>query len=215
MLTASLALCCPRCSVDAALYVSFVEDPARAKLVLDKGLRRLAIWQPSYKRGAVMQASLAVVAFLVGAAAWRQSDNWIFALGALFQILPWPWTLLVIMPTNRALLKLTPGQAGPESQALLKRWGRLAAMRTLLRLWDARWDADIPGGMFDFARVRGLKPRPLSGKPLRLSGPPPGAGDRPQAAQVRPLGRNCLEFRPNKTGLSSWSCLCLSPYSPV
>jgi len=126
---ASLALLLSALFAGAALYVSFVEDPARARLDDAAALRE---WQPSYKRGAIMQASLAVVAFLAGLAAWWQSGNLIFALGALFQILPWPWTLLVIMPTNRALLKLTPDQAGPESRALLKQWGRLHAMRTLL-----------------------------------------------------------------------------------
>jgi len=126
---ASLALLLSALFAGAALYVSFVEDPARARLDDASALRE---WQPSYKRGAIMQASLAVVAFLAGLAAWWQSGNLIFALGALFQILPWPWTLLVIMPTNRALLKLTPDQAGPESRALLKQWGRLHAMRTLL-----------------------------------------------------------------------------------
>jgi hypothetical protein len=79
-----------------------------------------------------MQGGLAMVAFLAGLAAWWQSGNWIFALGALFQILPWPWTLLVIMPTNRALLNMSPDQAGPQSRVLLEQWGRLHAMRTIL-----------------------------------------------------------------------------------
>jgi hypothetical protein len=129
MLMGSLALLLSALFSGAALYVSFVEDPARAKL---DDIAALKEWQPSYKRGAIMQASLAMVAFLAGLAAWWQSEHWIFALGALLQILPWPWTLLVIMPTNRALLKLTPDQAGLESRALLKQWGRLHAMRTLL-----------------------------------------------------------------------------------
>ncbi|HEX2759757.1 MAG TPA: DUF1772 domain-containing protein, partial [Rhizomicrobium sp.] len=106
-----------------------VEHPARATL---DDRAALGEWQPSYKRGAVMQASLAVFAFLAGLAAWWQSGSWVFALGALFQILPWSWTLLVIMPTNRALLKMTPEQAGPQSRALLVQWARLHAMRTIL-----------------------------------------------------------------------------------
>jgi hypothetical protein len=82
----------------AALYVSFVEHPARR--LLDDAAA-LAEWQPSYKRGAVMQAGLAVIAFLAGLAAWWQTGGLLFLAGAVFQILPWPWTLLVIMPTNR------------------------------------------------------------------------------------------------------------------
>jgi hypothetical protein len=125
----NLALLLSSLFAGAALYVSFVEHPARAML---DDRAALTEWQPSYKRGAVMQASLAVVAFLAGLAAWWQSGAWIFALGAAFQILPWPWTLLVIMPTNRTLLKMIPEEAGPQSRALLQQWGRLHAMRTIL-----------------------------------------------------------------------------------
>jgi len=129
MPTGSLALLLSALFAGAALYVSFVEHPARATL---DDRAALSEWQPSYKRGAVMQGGLAMVAFLAGLAAWWQSGHWIFALGALFQILPWPWTLLVIMPTNRALLKMAPEQAGPQSRVLLEQWGRLHAMRTIL-----------------------------------------------------------------------------------
>jgi hypothetical protein len=129
MVAGYLALSLASLFAGAALYVSFVEHPAR--MMLDDPAA-LAQWQPSYKRGAVMQASLAVVAFLAGALAWWQTGNALFLAGALFQILPWPWTLLVIMPTNKALLELKPAQGGPHSRALLEKWGRLHAMRTAL-----------------------------------------------------------------------------------
>ena len=90
MLTGSLAVLLSALFAGAARYVSFVEHPARATL---DDRAALSEWQPSYKRGAVMQASLAMIAFFVGLAAWWQSGHWIFALGALFQILPWPWTI--------------------------------------------------------------------------------------------------------------------------
>ena len=129
MLTGYLALCLASLFAGAALYVSFVEHPAR-RLLDDRAA--LTEWQPSYKRGAVMQASLAVIAFAAGAAAWWQTRQWLFGLGALLQIAPWPWTLLMILPTNKALLALKPGEAGAQSRALLEKWGRLHAMRTLL-----------------------------------------------------------------------------------
>jgi hypothetical protein len=129
MFPALLALTLAALFAGAALYVSFVEQPAR--LLLDDRAA-LAEWQPSYKRGAVMQASLAVIAFAAGLWAWWDSGNLLFAFGALLQILPWPWTLMVILPTNKALLALDLGQAGPQSRALLQRWGTLHAMRTAL-----------------------------------------------------------------------------------
>ena len=129
MLAALVALTLAAIFSGAAVYVSFVEHPAR--LLLDDP-SALAEWQPSYKRGAVMQASLAVIAFLAGLAAWWRTHEALFLAGAMFQILPWPWTLLVILPTNKALLAMNPGRAGTESRALLEKWGRLHAMRTLL-----------------------------------------------------------------------------------
>ena len=71
MLSGSLALLLSALFAGAALYVSFVEHPARATL---DDRAALGEWQPSYKRGAVMQASLAVFAFLAGLVAERQLD---------------------------------------------------------------------------------------------------------------------------------------------
>ncbi|HKB95285.1 MAG TPA: DUF1772 domain-containing protein [Rhizomicrobium sp.] len=127
MLAGLLALSLAALFAGAALYVSFVEHPARMLLEPEAAL---AQWQPSYKRGAVMQAGLAMTAFLAGLAAWWQTRDALFLAGAVFQILPWPWTLLVILPTNKALMALNPAQAGPESRALLEKWGRLHALRT-------------------------------------------------------------------------------------
>ena len=42
----------------------------------------------------------------------------------------WPYTLIVIMPTNRALQATPIDSAGPETRLLIEKWGRLHAMRT-------------------------------------------------------------------------------------
>ena len=115
----------------AALYVNVAEQPARLALD-DRAL--LAQWKPSYERGALMQASLALIACALGVAGWLIEQNPLAALGALLILAPWPVTLLVIMPTNNRL-KATPLEsAGPETRALLHTWGRLHAIRTALGL---------------------------------------------------------------------------------
>jgi hypothetical protein len=129
MLAGLIALTLAALFAGAALYVSFVEQPARMRLETEAAL---AQWQPSYKRGAVMQAGLAMIAFLIGLAAWWQTANVFFLAGAVFQILPWPWTLLVILPTNKVLLAQDPARAGPDSRVLLEKWGKLHTMRTAL-----------------------------------------------------------------------------------
>jgi hypothetical protein len=52
--------------------------------------------------------------------------------GGLILLAAWPYTLLVIMPTNRSLKALSPGEAGPASRALPRRWGNLHAVRMAL-----------------------------------------------------------------------------------
>jgi hypothetical protein len=111
----------------AAFYVNFAEQPARLKLD-DRSL--LAQWKPAYKRGYVMQSSLAIVGFVLGAAAWWQSGVLAFLLGAVLMLSNWPWTLLGVMPTNQALMATDLASAGSASRALLVKWNRLHAVRT-------------------------------------------------------------------------------------
>jgi hypothetical protein len=113
----------------AAFYVNFAEQPARLTLD-DRAL--LTEWKPSYKRGATMQAPLALIGFVLGILAWWQVAHAGFLIGAILIIAPWPWTLIVIRPTNDALLATEPDKAGPQSRALIVKWGSIHAVRTLL-----------------------------------------------------------------------------------
>ena len=129
MLIGHLALVAASLFTGAAFYVNFAEQPARLRLD-DRGL--LAEWKPSYSRGFAMQASLAMLAFFLGAIAWWKTSILAFLVGAVFILAPWPWTLLVIMPTNKVLMATDLAKAGPETRALVVKWNRLHAVRTLL-----------------------------------------------------------------------------------
>ena len=124
-----LALTVAAMFTGAAIYVNVAEQPARLTLD-DRAL--LTEWKPSYQRGAVMQASLALVGFVLGMVAWWQVSHPGFVVGAIAIIAPWPWTLFVIKPVNDTLLATAPEQAGPASRALIERWGGLHAVRTAL-----------------------------------------------------------------------------------
>lgn len=129
MLAGQLALVTAALFAGAALYINVVEQPARLKL---DHRALLAEWQPAYKRGAAMQAPLAVVSFLFGLTAWWQADHPGWVIGALLMIANWPVTFFVIMPTNDQLMKIDPAAAGIESRELIVRWGVLHSMRTAL-----------------------------------------------------------------------------------
>src|SRR5258705_10695503 len=100
----------------AALYVNVAEQPARLTLD-DRAL--LTEWKPSYKHGAAMQAPLALVGFLLGLLAWWQTGLWLWLLGAALLVANWPYTLLVILPTNRKLQPAKPAGAGSEIRRLI------------------------------------------------------------------------------------------------
>jgi hypothetical protein len=127
MFIGDLALIAAALFTGAAFYVNFAEQPARLKLD-DRSL--LAQWKPSYKRGYVMQSTLAMLGFVLGAAAWWVSGILAFLLGAVLMLANWPWTLLVILPTNRVLMATDVESAGTASRALLVKWNRLHAVRT-------------------------------------------------------------------------------------
>jgi hypothetical protein len=65
----------------AALYVNVVEQPARLMLD-DRAL--LTEWKPSCRRGAAMQALLALVGCLLGLIAWWQAAHPVFLIGGRY-----------------------------------------------------------------------------------------------------------------------------------
>ncbi len=127
MVAGQLALIAATMFAAAALYVSVAEHPARLKL---DDRAALAQWKPAYLHGAFMQASLAIIGFLLGVAAWWQTGGWLWLVGAIVLVANWPYTLVGIMPTNNTL-KATE-DAGPDTRALLVKWGNLHAGRTAL-----------------------------------------------------------------------------------
>ncbi len=99
MLLELVAVVCAGLFAGAAMYISFVEHPAR----LECGTALAATeFVPSYRRAALMQASLAAVGFLSALAAAFQGRGLPVLLAGVLLGLVIPFTLLVILPTKPA-----------------------------------------------------------------------------------------------------------------
>ena len=115
----------------AAIYINLVEHPARMGCSTDVAA---TVWAPSYKRATVMQASLAIIGFLAGLAAWLLGAGLVWLIAALFILAVVPVTLIIILPTNKQLLASGRDLGSSETRELLVKWGQLHAIRSVLSL---------------------------------------------------------------------------------
>ena len=82
----------------AAIYINLAEHPAR----MECGTQLAAtVFGSSYRRGVVMQVILAVAATIGGIGAWFMGAPRAWFVGAVLIFAVIPFTLIVIMPTNR------------------------------------------------------------------------------------------------------------------
>ena len=136
MLTAMqfVATLCAALFAGAAVYITLAEHPAR--MTFDTKVAA-AVWAQSYKRAAVMQATLAMLSFLTGVvAAWLGGGlMWLVAAVVIGSVVP--FTLIVVKPTNDQLLAPDRDLASAATRRLLEKWGRLHAVRSGLSLLAA------------------------------------------------------------------------------
>jgi hypothetical protein len=111
-----------------ALYITLVEHPARLESGAAAGR---AQFRASYRRSAPWQVVFDLVAVVGGIASALSTGGGLWLVGALVIGAAVPFTLLVIMPTNRTLLGDQP-LGDLDTRRLLQRWGRLHAVRSFL-----------------------------------------------------------------------------------
>jgi hypothetical protein len=113
----------------AALYIGFVEHPARMECGVEIAATQ---FPPSYRRATVMQATLAALGLISSIAAWLAGATFWWTIGGLILGAVIPFTLIVILPTNKQLMSQTLDKRSAQTERLLARWGTLHAVRSAL-----------------------------------------------------------------------------------
>jgi hypothetical protein len=115
----------------AAIYINLVEQPARLSCGIALAITQ---WRPSYKRGTIMQASLALIGSGLAFLSWWINKDSAWLIGGLFLFSVVPFTLIVIFPTNKKLESADLDVASPHAEHLLRLWNKLHAVRSALSL---------------------------------------------------------------------------------
>jgi len=113
----------------AAVYINVVEHPARMECGVEIAA---AEFPPSYRRASVMQAILAAVGLLSSIAVWLAGATFWWAIAGVLLGSVIPFTLIVILPTNKQLLNPALDRRSVQTGRLLTRWGALHAVRSVL-----------------------------------------------------------------------------------
>ena len=79
-----------------------------------------------------MQAPIALVGSVAGFVAWWLEGNVAWLVGGSIFLAVVPFTLVLILPTNKRLESKAIDIHSEEAGRLLRRWGRLHAIRTTL-----------------------------------------------------------------------------------
>src|SRR5262249_56215354 len=129
-----LAALCATLFAGAAIYISVVEHPARMTLDTRAAVKQ---WAPSYERATWIQAPLALLSLVCGAAAWVMGGGAGWLVAALLIGVVVPFTFIVVIPTNHELMAPGRDLDAAETRTLLTSGGRLHPVRPPLSILAA------------------------------------------------------------------------------
>jgi hypothetical protein len=113
----------------ASAYISLVEHPARMACGVEIAA---AEFPPTYRRASIMQATLAAVGLLSSIAVWLAGATFWWAIAGVLLGSVIPFTLIVVLPTNKQLLSPMLDRRSAQTERLLALWGTLHAVRSVL-----------------------------------------------------------------------------------
>ena len=113
----------------AAVYVSLAQLPATLEVGGEFAGR---FFGPMYRRAARVQAPLAVVGTVMAILSWLTGSGLAWLVGGLLLFAVLPLTYIRIMPINNQLLDPSRAPDAPDTEPLLRQWGRLHGVRSAL-----------------------------------------------------------------------------------
>ena len=102
MIAGLIALTFAAAFAGAAIYVNWVEQPARLALEEDA---LLSEWGPSDSRAVALLLALALAAAFAGFIAYFETQDVRYVFGALIAIASWPYAFFVMAPLNNQILR--------------------------------------------------------------------------------------------------------------
>ena len=123
MIPGLIALAFAAAFAGAAIYLNWVEQPAR--LALDEEAL-LSEWGPSDSRGVALLSAFALAAAVAGFVAYFETEDVRYVFGALIMIASWPYAFFVMAPLNNQILALRGSDVGA-ARALVRQWGYIEA----------------------------------------------------------------------------------------
>ena len=106
----------------AAVYIGFVEHPARLTLGARAMVRE---WAVSDHRGTILLTTLSLVSAALAFVQYRIGGDVRWIIGGLAILTSWPYEYYVLVPVSSWLCAIPPEKASAPARKLMRDWGLL------------------------------------------------------------------------------------------
>ena len=115
----------------AALYINFVEQPARLALDARSMVRE---WARSNRRGFIMLSLLAIFSAILAYVDFARTGDVRWIIGGTVILASWPYAYFVIVPVNIWLCTIPADGARSAARDVMRDWGLLEWGQTAIGL---------------------------------------------------------------------------------
>jgi hypothetical protein len=115
----------------AAIYIGFVEHPARLRLGTSAMVRE---WAVSDHRGTILLTTLSLASAALAFVQYRSGGDVRWIIGGLTILTSWPYDYYVLVPVSIWFCAIPPEKGSTPARKLMRDWGLLAWGYTLIGL---------------------------------------------------------------------------------